>query len=467
MEFFTTEDECKKYTESISHEPNFENNKIMLFPPVTDLESLRLNLDNAGASEDVKKCVEFVFKRYRSAIYVAFVNGLFYYLVFINTETPNEYGEYMELDPVLERKIPKMITDINEYFRKSHIDTTFTIKDKKDWYVSGFLAAIEEYITKTPQFSSHYLYETYMFLLRLLSDSDLSEFLVNKRLDFIVNYRDQNLIRADNTDPFFHVVNPPRTTNIKFEQPFSSADFMNICPVLSFGGHVDYLDIMIPSTDDISRVMKLYSPDKCKPLYRDLWAGEETPLPDWNNRIPKAVFRGTTTGWGLNVRTNPRMKISSLSLKYPDLIDAGITRFSNRFKKVYNERYIKMNDDRPLKKSNFLSYVEQAGYKYQVVIEGNIAAFRMGAAFGSGSLVLIVKSDYKLWFEPLLRENYHYISVESDLSNLLGVISWCQQNDAICQQIALNGKKFYDDFLGDKIFDYTKIILKKIAKPIS
>jgi hypothetical protein len=467
MEVFNSEEQCKTYINNFPREANFENDKIMIFPPVTDIESLRANLINAEASDDVMKCVEFVFRRYRSGIYVAYINGLLYFIIFINLETPNEYVEYLEIDPSLERRLPKMVGDINKFLASVNSDTTYIIKeDKNEWNVSGFLVKLEDYISKNPQFVTHFIYEIYVFLLAVLSDNTFVEFMNNKRLDFIINYKDQNLLRIDNTDPLFHIVNPPRMTNNVFNQPFLSEDFIKICPILSFCGHVDYLDIPIPTPDDIARVMKIYVPDLCKPRYQELWSGEETPLPDWNQRKSIAVFRGSSTGWGLNIKTNPRLKIANLSIRNSHLLDAGISRFAQRFKKVYNERYIKINDTRGLKKSNYLSYVEQANYKYQVYIEGNVAAFRLGAMFGSGSLVLKVKSDYRLWFEPLLQENKHYIAVNSDLSNLLDVISWCQNNDNICKQIATNGKNFYNAFLGDKIYDYTRAILKKLAKPV-
>lgn len=465
MDAFYTEEQCRSYVDTIPLEPNFDGNKITLFHIVTDIQSLHDNLINTGASNDVIACVEFIFRRYRTGVYVSYTDGLFYFICFINLETPNEYKDYLEIDPIIKEKLPQIVTNINNAFTRKGVDTRYEIKeDPNEWYVTNFLVKIEDYISNEPEFVTFYFYELYAFLFKIFSDQDFINSIGNKRLDFIINHKDQNLLRADNTDPMFHIVNPPKRHRHEFNQPFPSNEFIKICPILSFCRHKDYLDIPIPTPDDISRVMKLYIPVKCNTNYRELWDGEEISLPDWEQRVPIAVFRGSSTGWGLNSQTNPRMKISKLSSKYPTLLDAGITKVVRRYKKVYNEQYIKTNDNRGIQESGFLSFIQQAGYKYQVYIEGNVAAYRLGAMFASGSLILLVKSDYKLWFEPLLRENYNYISINPDLSNLTDVISWCQNNDKICQQIASNGKIFYNNILKDKIFDYTKNILIKLAK---
>jgi len=467
MEVFNTEQQCRDYMNSVPREPNMEDNKITLFPMVFDIESLKANLINAKASENVMKCVEFVFKRYRTGVYISYYDGLYFFISFMNLETDNEYSEYLELDPFLVKNIPTIVNNINKTLQQKDSNTKYIIKDNpEDWYVTNFLVKIEEYISDTPEFVTFYFYELYIFFLQIFSDPDFITSMTGKRLDFIVNHKDQNLLRIDNTDPMFHIVNPPKNVTKKFDQPFTSAEFSKICPILSFCKHVDYLDIPIPTPDDIVRVMKLYTPPDCKTSYKELWEGEEVPLPHWSIRTPIAVFRGSSTGWGLNSRTNPRMKISKLSEKNPNYLDAGITKIVRRYKKIFTEKFIKTNDTRDIKRSSFLSYSDQANYKYQVYIEGNVAAYRLGAMFGSGSLILLVKSDYKLWFEPLLKENVHYIPVKSDLSDLIRIISWCQNNDKICEQIAMNGKNFYDKFLKVGMFDYTKRILQKIAVPI-
>ena len=467
MEVFNTEQQCRDYMNSIPRNPNMEGNKITLFDMVFDMESLKANLINTGASENVMRCVEFVFIRYRTGVYIAYYEEFYYFIPFMNLETDNEYSEYLEIDPFLGKNLPTIVNNINRALHQKGANTIYEIKQNpEEWYVTNFLVKIEEYISDTPEFVTFYFYELYIFFLQIFSDQDFINSMNGKRLDFIINHKDQNLLRKDNTDPMFHIVNPPKNVTKKFNQPFPSAEFAKICPILSFCQHVDYLDIPIPTPDDIVRVMKLYTPPDCKTSYKELWDGEELPLPNWDERKSIAVFRGSSTGWGLDSRTNPRMKISKLSERNPGLLDAGITKIVRRYKKIFTEKFIKTNDTRDIKLSSFLSYSDQANYKYQVYIEGNVAAYRLGAMFASGSLLLLVKSDYKLWFERLLIENYHYISVESNLSNLIPIISWCQNNDDLCEKIAMNGKAFYNELLKERIFDYTKRILQNIAVPI-
>ena len=462
---FGNKQECLNYVDSLPKDANVGEYRRGMYPTVTTLEDLRNNLIQTKASEDVRKCVEFVFKRYRNAIYIAFFDNLFYFIPFVNTDTPNEYEDYLQIDPILQQELSDDIRSINGYFEKTNKDTRYVIReDKKTWNISNFMVKIEDYISPDPKFATYYYYEIYIFFLEIFSDIDFVTQNIGKRFDFIVNPIDQNLLRKDNKDPMFHIINPPLDNQAPFTQPFPSLIFNKICPVLSFCKHVDYLDIPIPTPDDIARVMKLYSPPWCDPQYEDLW-DNNFKFADWDSRIPIAVFRGSNTGWGLSDRTNPRMKIANLSVKNPNLLDAGITSFVARFKKVSTEKYIKRNYTKNIRKVKPLSYLQQTNYKYQVYIEGNVAAYRLGAMLASGSTILKVHSDYQIWFEPFLKEYVHYVPVSFDLSNLIDQIRWCQQHDNECKQIASNARQFYNNFLGNGMFYYTKKILNNIASP--
>jgi hypothetical protein len=79
------------------------------------------------------------------------------------------------------------------------------------------------------------------------------------------------------------------------------------------------------------------------------------------------------------------------------------------------------------------------------------------------SVILIVKSPYKLWFSHLLKKNVHFISVKPDLSNLIKKIKWCINNDVKCKKIASNAREFYLKYLvKDGIFNYMEEKLNMI-----
>jgi len=68
-------------------------------------------------------------------------------------------------------------------------------------------------------------------------------------------------------------------------------------------------------------------------------------------------------------------------------------------------------------------------YKYQLNIDGTVAAYRFPYLLGGDSLVLKQDSPYYEYFYNLLKPYEHYIPFKHDLSDLLEVIQWAKDND--------------------------------------
>ena len=99
--------------------------------------------------------------------------------------------------------------------------------------------------------------------------------------------------------------------------------------------------------------------------------------------------------------------------------------------------------------------MEKSGYKYILNIDGHVSACRLSSEFAMNSVILIVESDYKLWFSHLLVPNVHYIPVSRNLDNLISQIKWCKSHDKECKKIAKNGLDFYNKYLTkEAMFDY-------------
>ena len=64
-----------------------------------------------------------------------------------------------------------------------------------------------------------------------------------------------------------------------------------------------------------------------------------------------------------------------------------------------------------------------------------------------GSVVLIVKSPYTLWFMDKLEDEVNCIFINEDLSNLQDKLKWCIKNDEKCKNIAKGGMDFYEKYL--------------------
>jgi len=150
------------------------------------------------------------------------------------------------------------------------------------------------------------------------------------------------------------------------------------------------------------------------------------------------------------------LKAADLSLDYPNILDAGITKWNARLKK-YEGKPMDSIDEKKFRFgiASFITDVEKSGYKYILNIDGHVSACRLSSEFAMNSVILIVESDYKLWFSHLLIPNFHYIPISRNLDNLITQIEWCKTHDKECKKIAKNGRNFYDKYLTkEAMFDY-------------
>jgi hypothetical protein len=103
---------------------------------------------------------------------------------------------------------------------------------------------------------------------------------------------------------------------------------------------------------------------------------------------------------------------------------------------------------------SFVSPQEQLKYKYIFNIEGNAQAYRYGNEFKKKSLILSVKSEYKMWFEPLLKHNKHMIEIEQDYRNLKEILKYLNENDDKAEEIMLRGYKFSKNYINKKMISF-------------
>jgi hypothetical protein len=143
-------------------------------------------------------------------------------------------------------------------------------------------------------------------------------------------------------------------------------------------------------------------------------------------------------------------------------LDAGITKWNTRIKKLKdkNELQIIDIDSLPFSLVPQLSYEKQLEYKYIIHIDGHVSAFRLSYQLGMNSLVLLVESDWKIWYKDLLKPYVHYIPIKRDLSDIYRQIKWCKDNDLKCEEIVKNANEFYKKYLDKSgILDYLQKLL--------
>jgi hypothetical protein len=114
-----------------------------------------------------------------------------------------------------------------------------------------------------------------------------------------------------------------------------------------------------------------------------------------------------------------RLDLVRLSKKHPDMIDANLTRmFFFRDQKSEFEPFAEQ-----IPMPNFFDF------KYQISIDGTVAAYRFPYLLTGDGLILKQDSLYYEHFYRDLIPNKHYIPIKNDLSDLIEKIQWAKEND--------------------------------------
>jgi len=297
----------------------------------------------------------------------------------------------------------------------------------------------------------------------------LNQKIKNKKkndVEFILNYKDQNILVKDGkTNPHYNLLGN-LTTPLKKQ-------YKSFIPILNIGSHIKYADLPIPTNDDWEICTNKIYLGACRDLYFNVKKDINT---NFDSKINTAIFRGSSTGCGTIIKNNPRLKAAYLTkrlYKHPEFginnnrdgilyLDARITKFSSKVKKHYSDEYIHFVEPKKLKlkTSSKMNINSISNYKYILSIEGNIAAFRLSLELGYNSVILLVKSDYYIWYQPLLKPWIHYVPIKHDLSDLVSKIDWCKKNNNKCKQIANNSFQFYKKYINkNAIYDYLEILL--------
>ena len=79
-------------------------------------------------------------------------------------------------------------------------------------------------------------------------------------------------------------------------------------------------------------------------------------------------------------------------------------------------------------------------FKYQVNVDGTVAAYRFPYLMLGNSLVLKQDSQYYEHFYSYLKPGVHFLPVKRDLSDVLEKIKWAKENDAEAREISRAGQ---------------------------
>ena len=415
---------------------NFEKKEIDLSQNVfNDLEITELNWEKYQniSTETIHQTFMYIFYKFKKGIYVKIQNNeIKVFLPFSNVEFTNEYAHLLNADPKyenFEEMIRVMCETSNIPFNPKHIN-----KNPKHWYANDFLVRFE-YPTKEGDAGVSQMKD---LLDELVKTRDVPD------CDFFINRRDMPLLTNNGTEAY---------KTIFGEIPMISHNYDKYCPIFSMVGRDNFADIPFPTWDDWNYANQ-------HKYFSDMKKVDYIFNTEWKDKIPKAVFRGSTTGEGYDEETNVRLKLCSMKSEH---LDVGITKFFNVPRKVRGKPYFTIMN-RPELVSPLSPY-EQSKYKYVINVDGNVRSFRLTQEMKYGSVVLLSNSDYRLWYEKFMIPYKHYVPIKRDLSDLMEKIEWCLENDAECERIAKNAIEFYDAYLSrSRILDYVQKLLVDVKK---
>uniref|UniRef100_A0A3Q3Q7P7 Glycosyl transferase CAP10 domain-containing protein n=1 Tax=Monopterus albus TaxID=43700 RepID=A0A3Q3Q7P7_MONAL len=188
-------------------------------------------------------------------------------------------------------------------------------------------------------------------------------------------------------------------------------------PILSWCGSTDTQDIVLPTYEVTHSTL-----ETMRGVTNDLLSVQGNTGPVWANKTERAFFRGRDS-------REERLQLVSLSKENPELLDAGITGWF-----FFRDR------EKHVGKAPLVGFFEFFKYKYQVNMDGTVAAYRFPYLMLGNSLVLKQESQYYEHFYSHLKAGVHYVPVRRNLSDLLEKIKWAKENDAEAQQIARAGQ---------------------------
>jgi len=180
----------------------------------------------------------------------------------------------------------------------------------------------------------------------------------------------------------------------------------------------------------------------------DVLAAMGKNAPRWEDKEDKLFWKGRDS-------RRERLNLVKLSQKNPELINASITNFFF-FRK-------EMEDYGGGSKS--VSFYKFFDFKYQLNVDGTVAAYRFPFLLSGNSLVFKQDSEYYEHFYADSIPWVHYVPVNADLSNLVERIKWAKENNDQAQQIVRNAQKFVlQHLLPHHIFCYHVQLLLQWSK---
>ncbi|KAL8590612.1 hypothetical protein ACOMHN_011048 [Nucella lapillus] len=213
-------------------------------------------------------------------------------------------------------------------------------------------------------------------------------------------------------------------------------------PIVSWCGSDSSYDIVMPTYDITEATLEMLGR-----VSLDIFSVQANTGPKWAEKSDVAFWRGRDS-------RKERLALAELSQKHPDMVDAALT-FMFFFPK--NDKY-----GPTVKPVSFFDFFKS---KYQLNIDGTVAAYRFPYLLAGDSVILKQDSEYYEHFYKRLSPWKHYIPVKHDLSDLLEKIQWARDHDEEAQKIVQNAQQFArENLVPSEILCYHVKLFEELSK---
>jgi hypothetical protein len=181
-------------------------------------------------------------------------------------------------------------------------------------------------------------------------------------------------------------------------------------------------------------------------------AFEARPLPPWQERLPLAFWRGSTTGskalTPAGLAENQRYRLCRWSRQLPAWVDA-------RFSAVVQARdgeskaLVQEQLEREQLWSPRVDPWHGALHRWLLEIDGNVNSWGLLWKLLSGACVVRVISPRRQWYHRRLEPWVHLVPIAADLSDLPERLEWCRAHPQQCAAIAAAGKQLAEQVVAD------------------
>ncbi|XP_034825897.1 protein O-glucosyltransferase 2-like [Maniola hyperantus] len=221
---------------------------------------------------------------------------------------------------------------------------------------------------------------------------------------------------------------------------------MEPLPIFSWCGSTETIDIVMPTYDITESAL-----ENMGRVTLDTLSVQGNIERKWEDREPRAFWRGRDS-------RAERLKLIDIARAQPDLFNASLTNFF-----FFRDKEAQYGPKLP-----HISFFKFFDYKYQISVDGTVAAYRLPYLLAGGGLVLKQDSPYYEHFYGQLQPYKHYVPVKRDLSDLTDQVNWAIKHDEEAHNIARNARQFANDnLLPQHIICYHAVLFSEWSKRIS